>query len=29
MLANVEEEQLTQVSALFTQAGAIDVVREN
>ena len=29
VLANVEEEQLPQVSALFTQAGAIDVVREN
>ena len=29
VLANVEEEQLTQVSTLFTQAGAIDVVRES
>ena len=29
VLANVEEEQLTQVSALFTQAGAVDVVRES
>ena len=29
VLANVEEEQLTQVPTLFTQAGAIDVVRES
>ena len=29
VLANVEEEQLTEVSGLFTQAGAVDVVREN
>ena len=29
VLANVEEEQLTQVSGLMTQAGAVDVVREN
>jgi hypothetical protein len=29
VLANVEEEQLTQVSTLFTQAGAVDVVRES
>ena len=29
VLANVEEEQLGQVSALFTQAGAVDVVRES
>jgi hypothetical protein len=26
---NVEEEQLPKVSALLTQAGAVDVVQEN
>ena len=28
VLVNVEEEQLTQVSGILTQAGAVDVVRE-
>ena len=29
VLVNVEEEQLPKVSALLTQAGAVDVVLEN
>ena len=29
VLVNVEEEQLPQVSAILTQAGAVDVIREN
>ena len=29
VLVNVEEEQLPRVSAILTQAGAVDVVREN
>ena len=29
VLVNVEEEQLSQVSAILTQAGAVDVVQEN
>ena len=28
VLVNVEEEQLSQVSGILTQAGAVDVVRE-
>ena len=29
VLVNVEEEQLPQVSAILTQAGAVDVIRES
>ena len=29
VLVNVEEDQLSQTSAILTQAGAVDVVREN
>jgi hypothetical protein len=29
VLVNVEEERLPQVSSILTQAGAVDVVREN